>query len=171
MPNHAAFIQSTVQPAQASQAETMVLASVTIAQAILESDWGESHLAHVANNYFGIKASRNSDGSVYYGHIAIGYVEEPTKEVINGQSVTVKALFRKYRGTADSFRDHGHFLRDNPRYASAFQHTHDPNEFVRQLQHDGYATDPQYASKLIHLMQTYNLYQYDREGNSSPPRH
>ncbi|MBV8695166.1 MAG: glucosaminidase domain-containing protein, partial [Ktedonobacteraceae bacterium] len=83
----------------------------------------------------------------------------------------VKALFRKYRNMADSFRDHGHFLRDNPRYASAFQHTHDPNEFARQIQHDGYATDPQYASKLIHLMQTYNLYQYDRQGNSSPPSH
>ena len=148
------FIADVAAAAQTSQQETGVPASVTLAQAMLESDLGRSALAQEAKNYFGIKAS-GSPGPA-------GVVYMDTREVIGGASVTVRAPFRAYNTVAESFTDHGLYLRDTPRYAEAMKHTDDPRLFARLIQQAGYATDPQYAAKLIRLMDTYNLYQYDR---------
>lgn len=155
MPN-GQFIQTCVGPSQATETEFSVPASVTIAQAILESGWGKSHMGD-ANNYFGIKAK----GPTSFGPIAVGAVQLPTREVINGKSVMVNAWFRAYASMTDSFRDHGDFLRRNSRYQGAFQHSDDADEFARKVAQAGYATDPNYANALINIMRANNLYQYN----------
>jgi hypothetical protein len=145
-----AFIDSISTAAVKSQQETGVPASVTMAQAILESGWGCSGLARNAHNYFGIKG----DGPA-------GHVTMRTREVVNGQSVYVDANFRKYNNAAESFVDHGEFLRKNSRYAPCFK-TGNPEDFARGLQSAGYATDPHYADALIKIMRQYHLEQYDK---------
>jgi hypothetical protein len=154
------FIDDAVKPAQIAQQETCVPASVSIAQAILESEWGNKHLGD-ANNYFGIKAWPRQDGTIDYGDIAIGYVQATTQEWNGTEYVTVQAYFRKYRSMEDSFRDHAYFFLQNPRYAEAMQHVSNPCEFARKIAQAGYATAPDYASNLTSLMDQYNLYQYD----------
>jgi uncharacterized protein (TIGR02594 family) len=160
------FIRRAAPGAQRGFKEFGVPASVTIAQAILESGWGKAHIGS-ANNYFGIKAQ----GPTSFGPIAIGTVTVPTREVINGRSVTVNGRFRKYRSMDDSMRDHGRFLRDNPRYRPAFSHSRDPNAFAQAIHRAGYATDPKYSSLLIGLMKQWDLYQFDRGGPKSNGKH
>jgi Mannosyl-glycoprotein endo-beta-N-acetylglucosaminidase/CHAP domain len=157
------FIRLAVPGAQRGQREFGVPASVTIAQGALESGWGASHIG-TANNYFGIKAFGGTPGS-----IAIGSVVVPTKEFVGGRMVTVNGRFRAYRSAADSFRDHGLFLRSNSRYAPAFRVADDANAFARALQAAGYATDPQYANKLIATMRANNLYRFDVGGAPIKP--
>ncbi|WP_159106707.1 glycoside hydrolase family 73 protein [Streptomyces rishiriensis] len=152
------FLSDAVSAGRASQAEFQVPASVTIAQAILESGWGAKHMGN-ANNYFGIKA-QTRNGQVTWGSIATGYVTVPTREVINGQSVTVQANFRSYNSMTDSFRDHGAFLRNNSNYAPAFK-TSDGIAFARAVAAGHYATDPHYADALVRIIQQQNLLQYD----------
>ena len=154
------FILQAIGPAQAAQRETSVPTSVTIAQAILESTWGRDHIG-AANNYFGIKAFRNADGSVNYGKIAVGWVEVPTKEWDGSKYIEVMALFRKYKSMEDSFHDHAYFFIENSRYSEAMKHADDPKEFARQIHKAGYATDPVYSDKLISLMDSNKLEQYD----------
>lgn len=148
------FIVSVVADAQISQRETGVPASVTLAQAMLESDLGRSKLTQTAKNYFGMKASGGAAGTA-------GVVYMDTWEVIKGANVTVRAAFRAYNTAAESFADHGRYLRDNKIYAEAMKHTDDARLFARLIHQAGYATDPQYSDKLIRIMDRYNLYQYD----------
>lgn len=147
------FISVIAQAAQQSQQATGVPAAVTIAQAILESDWGKSLLATEASNFFGIKAL-NGPGPA-------GVVNMDTWEVMNGSDTVVNAAFKAYHNVFESVDDHGNFLRDNPRYSTAFQADRDPREFARRINTAGYATDPAYSTKLIGLMDKYNLYRYD----------
>ena len=130
-----------------------VPASVTIAQAILESGWGGSELATRANNYFGIKCA-----AVASPH-QIGCIDKATWEHLNGNDVTMTASFSRYASMRDSFLDHGLFL-TKPRYAAAFKAA-TPDEFARRIWQAGYATDPQYPAKLVRLMDQYELRQYD----------
>ena len=160
------FIRRAAPGAKRGFKEFGVPASVTIAQAILESGWGKSHIG-TANNYFGIEAQ----GPSSFGPIAIGTVTVPTREVINGQSVTVNGRFRKYRSMDDSMRDHGRFLRDNPRYKPAFAHSRDANAFAQAIHRAGYATDPKYSSLLIGIMKQWDLYQFDRGGPKTNGKH
>ena len=148
-----AFILEIAAAAQASQKATGIPASVTMAQAILESFWGQSRLAREAKNYFGIKAhTKPGSAGVYW---------MDAWEVINGRNVVRREPFRAYASVADSFADHAQFLVENPRYASAFAVKNDPRQFARELARAGYATDPAYASKLISLMDQYNLYRFN----------
>src|SRR5215207_6946419 len=160
------FIRRAAPGAKRGFREFGVPASVTIAQAILESGWGKSHIG-TANNYFGIKAQ----GAASFGPIAVGTVTVPTREVINGRSVTVSGRFRKYRSMDDSMRDHGRFLKDNPRYKPAFAHSNDANAFAQAIHRAGYATDPKYSGLLISLMKQWNLYQFDRGGPKTNGKH
>jgi Mannosyl-glycoprotein endo-beta-N-acetylglucosaminidase/CHAP domain len=160
------FIRRAAPGAKLGFREFGVPASVTIAQAILESGWGKSHIG-TANNYFGIKAQ----SSTSFGPIAIGTVTVPTREVINGKSVMVNGRFRKYRSMDDSMRDHGRFLRDNPRYKPAFAHSRDANAFAQAIHRAGYATDPQYSGLLINLMKQWDLYRFDRGGPKTNGKH
>ncbi|MEV6285647.1 sporangiospore maturation cell wall hydrolase GsmA [Kribbella sp. NPDC051770] len=155
------FINSSGPPAQASRAEYGVPASVTIAQAILESGWGNSDLAKVDQNYFGIKC-----GTGGAGPIAIGCVTRPTTEC-TPTCHTVNASFRKYASRLDSFRDHGAFLRNNSRYANAFNYSNDANRFVQEIHKAGYATDPNYTTKVVNLMTSYDLYRFNNGGAGS----
>jgi flagellum-specific peptidoglycan hydrolase FlgJ len=147
------FISSIAEAAVRSADQTGVPASVTIAQAILESYWGSSRLARDANNYFGIKAQTHggSAGSIWLN----------VWEVIGGRNVVESQAFRAYNSIAESFVDHGQFFLENGRYNSAMAARDDPRQFAREINRAGYATDPAYASKLIGLMDRYNLYRYD----------
>src|SRR5437867_1188530 len=132
-----AFIASAVQAAQNTQGQYQVPASVTIGQAILESQWGQSSLASNDNNYFGIKCV-DADSP---GPIATGCHAYPTTEC-TPTCHPVTAYFRVYRSTEDSFADHGDLLRNSGIYDTAFAYTDDPDNFVREIARDGYATDP-----------------------------
>jgi flagellum-specific peptidoglycan hydrolase FlgJ len=149
------FIASIAEAAVVSDDETGVPASVTIAQAILESYWGSSRLAREANNYFGIKAQTRTGPA--------GVVWFDVWEVIGGRNVMQSQPFRKYNSVAESFVDHGLFFLDNARYAAAMRARDDPKQFAREVNRAGYATDPAYATKLIALMDRYNLYRFDGE--------
>jgi flagellum-specific peptidoglycan hydrolase FlgJ len=147
------FIQTAVPLARDAQRETGVPASVTIAQAILESDWGASLLTRTANNFFGIKATGSPAAGDFYW--------SDTWEVVDGEDVVVRAAFRAYPTPRDSFLDHGRFFLRNWRYAAALRVTSEPRKFAQAIADTGYATDPAYAGKLIRLMDQYQLYQYD----------
>ena len=145
------FIKSIAEGATEAYRETGVFASVTIAQAILESGWGKSGLAQKANNYFGIKCSEGWDGEA---------CRMPTKEVVMGRTIVVMAAFRKYPDRSGSIRDHAAFLTKNKRYKPAFE-AKDGYEFARAIAKAGYATDPLYHVKLTDIIKRYNLVQYD----------
>jgi hypothetical protein len=143
-----AFLAIAVGPARASQKATGVPASVTLAQAIIESGWGKSHMGD-AWNFFGIKAHGDEP-----------FVVVRTREVVNGKDVFVNAKFRRFASMEDCFREHGRFLRTNPRYAPAFR-TADAEEFARAIHAAGYATDPHYSDALIGIIRENDLTQYD----------
>lgn len=150
-----AFIDRVSGDAVRSQRETGVPASVTLAQAILESGWGKSGLSRQANNFFGIK-----------GEGPAGHTTMRTREVLHGREVYVNANFRKYNSPAESFTDHGRFLRNNPRYAQAFKHTDDPARFAAEIHKAGYATDPNYAKQLTGIINRYGLGRFDQAARS-----
>jgi uncharacterized protein YraI len=151
------FIATAVPGAQQGWREFGVPPSVTIGQAILESGWGRSELAANDLNYFGIKCFGGSPGT-----IANGCHTYRTSECDpDGTCYPTQASFRTYLSMADSFRDHGYFLRNNSRYQPAFAYTRDANRFLTEIWKAGYATDPEYVSKVQNLMRQYNLYRYD----------
>lgn len=140
--------------------------SVMLAQAIQESAWGRSALAINYNNYFGIKSAGHSGGSV----------EMPTWEWIidpshpnGGYQVTIIAGFRSYSSPDESFRDYANFLKNNPnRYRGGFRDlASSPQHAIRNIHQGvhvgvgGYATDPDYATKVISNINTYDLERLD----------
>ena len=125
--------------------------SVILAQWILESNWGR--LPSGKNNYFGIKARADQ--------VARGeFTDRWTHEVLpSGQSVKMVQRFANYNSIGAGFDAHADLLTSAHYYAA--QHEQTVNEYCIALQHAGYATDPKYASKLIDLINKYNLKQYD----------
>ncbi|MBL7258397.1 sporangiospore maturation cell wall hydrolase GsmA [Paractinoplanes lichenicola] len=151
------FIKAAVPGAQQGWREYGVPASVTLAQAILESGWGRSGLSTVDRNYFGIKCQSGK-----FGTLANGCHDYRTQECTKaGECFSTVASFRTYASMGHSFRDHGNFLRVNPRYAGAFNYTTQANSFIWKVWKAGYATDPNYYTKVTTLMASQNLYQYD----------
>ena len=148
------FISIVGAAAQRSRKTTGVPASVTVAQAILESDWGRSRLSRQGNNLFGIKAPGSVSGPA-------GVVSLATWEYVDGGDVVVQAAFKAYYTLEQSIDDHGGFFTRNRRYADALAVAGDAHAFARAVQDAGYATDPSYASKLIGLMDRYDLYRFD----------
>jgi hypothetical protein len=148
------FLDAAAGAARTASARTGVPASVTVAQAILESDWGRSLLAQSASNYFGIKATGGlgNDGVVW---MTTGEYDSV------GQGYQTMSPFRAYKSLADSLTDHDLLLRSMARYAPAMQVTGDARQFAQRLAEGGYATDPEYAAKLIALMDRYDLYRLD----------
>jgi flagellar protein FlgJ len=133
-----------------------VPASVTIAQAIMESGWARRALSATDRNYFGIKCFGDP------GPIATGCHAYRTWECDSkGRCFTTTASFRAYATAADSYVDHGRFLRTNSRYAGAFRYNRNADEFARRIWKAGYATDPRYVAKLTGLMRQYHLYRFD----------
>ena len=143
------FIQSVAPGAIAGWNKYQVLPSITVAQAILESGWGQPSLSTNAHNLFGIKGA-------YNGHS----VNMRTREVYGGRSVYINDNFRAYANNSESVEDHGNFLYSNRRYHNLLGDTNYVS-VANKLRQDGYATDPSYARSLIKLVQTYNLNQLD----------
>lgn len=153
------FIVAVVPAAQASRAAYRVPVSVTLAQGILET--GAGKVAALANNYFGLKAQVVKTGRLWeWDDLAGGCVFKKTWEVRAGRAATEIAAFRAYATIDASFLDHGRRLSTNPVYANAFKYTDDPERFAREIARR-WATDPSYATKLLRLMQQYELGQYD----------
>lgn len=145
------FIMRLTPPSVESQRKSGVPAGITIAQAALESGWGESGLSRAGNNLFGIKADSRWRGQT---------LTMNTKEFIKGQWVVVPALWRKYPNWQASIDDHAAFLKLNPRYKACFLCT-TASAFAQALAQAGYATDPDYANKLIALMNRHQLQSLD----------
>ena len=144
------FIEFVGENARRAKAATGVPASVTVAQAIVETGWGK-HTIGEAKNLFGIK-----------GRGPAGSVRAPTREYINGKWITVDADFAKYDSFEQSITEHARFFLRNRRYAPALKFKDDPDAFAREIHKAGYATAPNYAEKLIALMRQHNLYRFDR---------
>lgn len=142
---------------------TGVLASVTIAQAILESAWGESKLTKQANNLFGMKANLGTNwGSEWKGKRANFNTKEQT---VSGKEYTVSADFRAYDSWLESITDHSKYLlgstkKGAPRYPG-IDKERDPRKTAQIIKDGGYATDVAYVDKLCKLINQYNLTQYD----------
>lgn len=136
-----------------------ILPSVSIAQAILESDWGRSGLAKKGNNLFGIKGDYNGE-----------YVTMETSEYIDGKWIRVDAKFRKYPSWNESIEDHGGFFTSTPWRTNNYKHVVGETDYkvaTQALSDAGYATDPGYADKLNNLIKAHNLNQYDPEVKKS----
>ncbi len=114
-----------------------------IAQAALETNWGRSmpqdSAGNCSNNLFGIKSPGDWNGAA---------VTSATKEFLGGAVTNTSAQFKAYATPAQSFQDYVALLRNNPRYSSALNTGSDVTAFASGLQRGGYATDPDYASKI-----------------------
>jgi flagellum-specific peptidoglycan hydrolase FlgJ len=152
-----AFINEVAPGAMASEQRYGVPASVTIAQAIDESDWGQSSLAAQYNNLFGIKGTGPA-----------GTVALPTQEYYNGQWVTITADFRVYYNVSQSIADHAQLLATDSVYQQAMADRAVPDAFANDLT-GIYATNPQYGADLIAIMRLYNLYRFD--ATAAQPQH
>ena len=151
------FIDRHAPAAQAGMRSTGVPASVTLAQAILETGWGRGALAREDHNLFGMKCFGSP------GEFAIGCRDYGTFECSpTGGCFDMNATFRAYDNVGDSFRDHGELFSGWSRYDKAMANKDDPDRFAREVHKAGYATDPKYSDKLIGIMQSYDLYRYDR---------
>lgn len=150
-----AFINEIAAGAISAQHTYGVPASVTIAQAIDESAWGQSELAARDHNLFGIKG-KGPAGSDWL----------PTQEYQNNQYVNRIAAFRVYHNVAQSIDDHGKLLATSVYYRRSMAQSQNPNAFASSLT-GVYATDPSYGAKLIQLMQHYDLYRYNTAGSSA----
>lgn len=150
------FIAAVSPAACASATQTNIPASFVVADAALESGWGDSELTQQAMNLFGVKADPSWIGPTF----AI-----PTREYLNGSWTMVNAMFRKYSDWLGSISDHAAFLMNNPRYAPAFAWT-DGISFAQAVAAAGYATDPQYAQKLASIIRSHNLLSLDLTGKS-----
>jgi len=151
----AAFITQAIAPAQAGMKRYGVPASVTIAQAILESGTGVSMLTRVDHSLFGMKCFGTP------GPVAIGCRDYATHECDPHGCYPTHASFRTYQTQAQSYTDHAQMLASLARYRPAFAYTYQPDKFAQALQTGGYATSKSYAKNLIALMKLYNLYRYD----------
>lgn len=148
MSSQTEFIIKIVSGAHQGMAKYGVLASVSIAQAILESGWGTGTVAKCANNLFGILANGWTPPKVY-------------EHTYKGKTY----IYRKYNSWEDSIADHSQFIASNSRYKAIIGNK-DYKSACNALQFAGYAGDPKteaktYATELIKLIQSYNLTQYD----------
>ena len=119
-------------------------ASITLAQGLFESGAGRSELARKGNNHFGIKCNGWTGRAVYHD-------DDARNE-----------CFRAYDSAYESYEDHSKFLVGSKRYSSLFKlKTNDYKGWAHGLKAAGYATNPQYAHRLIDIIQLYKLYEYD----------
>ena len=160
-----AFIEKVAPLAQADQKAKGILASVTIAQAILESGWGRSELAVNANNLFGMKKSLSGNtgtGSTWDGKSV--YSKE-TKEVYASGPATVQDDFRAYKSWQESVGDHSAYLL-GAKKGSTFRYEglkgcSDYRKAAQIIKDGGYATSPTYVEKLCSIIEEWKLTQYD----------
>lgn len=123
--------------------------SVVLGQSALESNFGKSELSLKYNNYFGIKA-KNDDKKE----------EMMTSEFVDGKEIRVKQPFREYNSMKESFKDYGKLISTAPRYKRVMS-SRNYRQAAYNLQKCGYATDPNYADKIIEIIENYELYKLD----------
>lgn len=141
-----AYIRTYSSLARDQMRKHGIPASITLAQGLLESNIGSSRLAKENNNHFGIKCFSTSCSK---GHCS------------NFSDDSHKDFFRKFSSVAESFHAHSELLK-KPRYRSLYKLRKDDYEgWARGLRRAGYATDRSYDAKLIHLIETLKLYEYD----------
>lgn len=144
-PRYEKYIKEYAELAVKCQKEYQIPASITLAQGILESNAGDSELAKKCNNHFGIKC-----GSSWYGR------------TIHKDDDTYGECFRCYNNAKASYDDHAKFLK-RQRYAFLYDYPiTDYASWAYGLKKAGYATDPKYPQKLINIIETYELYKYDK---------
>lgn len=156
------FVTQYLPFAQQAQAATGIHAAAILAQAALESGWGERA---VGNMFFGIKD--NAKGKTGKGQLLVTteYFKSPDQKHLFPEvlSVTwnerrkrwkyvVRDWFRKYDSPAESFTDHGNLFVTAPRYATAMANANDPIRFLQEVAKAGYATAPDYAKILAQLV-------------------
>ncbi len=140
------YIKKYAPEAMRQQMQYGVPSSITLAQGLLESNAGNSTLAKKSNNHFGIKCGKNWNGATY-SHFDDGEM----------------CCFRKYKNVGDSYKDHSEYLSQSQRYDKLFSLSKtDYKGWARGLKAAGYATDKQYADKLIRLIEVYELNKYDK---------
>ncbi|NBA95752.1 flagellar assembly peptidoglycan hydrolase FlgJ [Pseudomonas sp. R5(2019)] len=149
------FIATMLPMAKEAAARIGVDPTVLVAQAALETGWGKSVMRQSdgssSHNLFGIKATGNWQGD---------QARAITSEFRNGQMVKETAEFRSYDSYQDSFHDLVSLLQNNDRYQAVLKSADNPEQFVRELQKAGYATDPDYASKITQIARQMKSYQH-----------
>lgn len=139
------FIRILEPGIREAAAELGVSPRILMAQAALETGWGQ-HMPAIESgssyNVFGIKASRDWTGD---------QVSSRTTEFVNGQAQQMVEPFRGYRNVAESVRDYVQFIKTQPRYANALEHGGSDQRYIRGIAEAGYATDPQYASRVLQV--------------------
>jgi flagellar protein FlgJ len=148
------FIAAMLPMAEQAAEKIGVDARYLVAQAALETGWGKSIIRQQdgssSHNLFGIKSHNSWDGES---------ARVLTTEFKGGKAVKEAASFRSYDSYAHSFDDYVSFLQSNGRYEKALDSTQNPEQFARELQKAGYATDPQYARKVAQIARQMSTYQ------------
>jgi len=148
------FVATMLPMAKAAAARIGVDPKYLVAQAALETGWGKSVMraedGSSSHNLFGIKAGKSWQG---------GQARAITSEFRDGAMVKETAQFRSYDSYQDSFHDLVTLLQSNDRYKEVVKSADNPEQFVRELQKAGYATDPAYASKISQIAKTMDSYQ------------
>ena len=160
----AEFITKMAPLAVADMRKSGVLASVTLAQAILESGWGTSELAVNACNFFGMKASLsgNTWPSAWNGAT---YTKDTGEQKESGEYYTVTAAFRKYQDAAASVADHSAYLtgamKDGKKRYEGLAGEKDARTAITIIKNGGYATSLDYVEKIMNIIDKYKLTAYD----------
>ena len=159
------FVNTMLPMAKEAAARIGVDPRYLVAQAALETGWGKSVMraqdGSSSHNLFGIKASSNWTGDS---------ARAITSEFRNGQMVKETAQFRSYASYKDSFHDLVTLLQTNNRYQDVVKSADNPEQFVRELQKAGYATDPNYATKISQIAKQMNSFEnYAAAGVSTTP--
>ena len=149
------YIEQYASIAVSEQHKFGIPASITLAQGLLESGAGQSELARKSNNHFGIKCHTGWTGERTY------HDDDARQE-----------CFRKYKHVSESFDDHSLFLTSRSRYAELFKlKPTDYKGWAHGLKKAGYATDPNYANKLIKIIEDYDLHELDVKGKITTQKH
>lgn len=142
------FIKKMRPYAEKAARELGVPASILLAQSALETGWGNKVIQHgngeSSHNLFGIKADKRWDGP---------YVNVSSLEYVNGEAKREFSNFKVYESYQHSFEDYVDFIKSNDRYRTALNNSANGEKYIKALQDAGYATDPQYANKVIDIAQ------------------
>jgi flagellum-specific peptidoglycan hydrolase FlgJ len=151
------FVAAAIGAARALSAQSGLPLGISVAQAALESSWGNSLLARLANNYFGIKARPGR-----------AWVDLPTTEVVNGIARKIVARFARYNSMKECFEDREQMILHLPAYAEARARASNPAQFAAALaQH--WATDPGYAEKILRIYAEHGFDSLDRAEPDTQP--
>jgi len=141
------FIKKMRPYAEDAASKLGVPVNVLLAQSALETGWGNKVIQHdngqSSHNLFGIKANKQWDGQ---------HARVSSLEYVNGNAKREVSNFRVYESYKQSYDDYVDFIKSNNRYHAALQKSNDGEGYIKALQDAGYATDPQYAEKVMNIV-------------------